>query len=332
MMAPGAAASVAHYAMLPSESKVAPVEITPDDWMALIEDRVRKGGAPSRSEAEFLGIPKERAERAEDRRQWYLGNHPVKQTTTIQETDNAEQIEETGENDAGGGPQPDLRPEARNTAVGGEGVRPGGQEPETVAAETGAEGVKSIEQDANQENEPAPQEQTTPEPTEPAPKLSQYDKNVIQYAEERGYDPVDFHAQAVNVHKALSETYDARLYAKQRAHALTGLSRSDVALLVNKGFDYSSGPNVPGRRGQALKQFDVLASRIVDEYPEVFDANARKNPSQAFWDLMYEETHRKNLRIDDPSVLKEVEAAMRKTPEEQLSTAGNAGMYPGLVA
>lgn len=147
------------------------------------------------------------------------------------------------------------------------------------------------------------------------------DRNVRRFAEERGYDPEEFLSEASLVHRGLRDVFDARREAKRRAHTLTDLAVADVQTIANKGFDFSSGRNIPGRRGQKLARFDEVADQIVKEYPDVFTNEDREDPARAVWDLMGEPTVRKDFHLDDPKVLEEAEAAMQKASEVSFDPA-----------
>ena len=173
---------------------------------------------------------------------------------------------------------------------------------------------------ATQEAQPSSELASQAEPTQKPSARDPYEASARRYAEEKGYDPDAFLEQARMTHEAMEGTTVDRQAAKKRAHDLMDLSAKDVSDIANSGFDYSSGEKMPGRRGEKMARFDEKADQIVKEFPEVF-GNA-ENPYQAVWDLLQEKRKLKKLRVDDPEVLAEAEAAMQRPVDTSFEPSG----------
>jgi hypothetical protein len=117
--------------------------------------------------------------------------------------------------------------------------------------------------------------------------------NIRDYAKRNNVSYDRLLSDASEVHAGMKEEVAARAAAKKYAHEITGISGLDRFNIENNGKDFSS-----------VKGFDVKAGRVVDQHPEVFDETARQDPSRAVWDLIAEKPI-KELRLDDPQVLKE---------------------------
>jgi DNA-binding transcriptional ArsR family regulator len=120
--------------------------------------------------------------------------------------------------------------------------------------------------------------------------------NIRDFAKRNGLNYDMLLSAAGDVHQGMKDQVASRRAAKAEAHKQTGISGLDRYNIENRGRDFST-----------VSDFDVKAGRIVEEFPEVFDEEARKDPSRAVWDLLAEKPI-KDLRLDDPRVLKEAAA------------------------
>ena len=128
------------------------------------------------------------------------------------------------------------------------------------------------------------------------------DANIKEFAARNNLDYHAFMSAAEEVHQGMKEEVNIRRSAKADAHKMTGISGLDRFNIENRGKDYTyHGDDATGRK---LADFDVKAERVVEMYPDVFDSDARRDPSRAVWDLLAEKPI-KELRLDDPRVLRE---------------------------
>lgn len=141
------------------------------------------------------------------------------------------------------------------------------------------------------------------------------EEGIRKYAQDNDLDPNILLSECENVHQAMKDEIAARKAAKAYAHKHTGISALDRFNVENKmQADYTyQGDNVTGKK---LAGFDQYAKDVVGQYPEVFTEEARQDPSRAVWDLLSEPPI-KDLRLDDPSVLKEAHAAAEYYSKQQ---------------
>ncbi len=145
------------------------------------------------------------------------------------------------------------------------------------------------------------------------------EQNIRDYAEEAGLDSDVLVSAAEEIHQGMKDVHQARIAVKREAHRRTGLSGADMRRLTNRGYDRSSSEEVGGKTGKKLRHFDVYASELAGEYPEVFQA--ADDPGKVLWELLREPPIQ-DLRMDDPRVMAEAEAQVRLARQAALPFEG----------